>query len=222
MSREEAIEELSSRKSALSSQLALMRSRSAEELRLGTPVHFGSCRLSDTRRSDFEEYVATARLSERQAQDLRDRAVRKVGPPPLETRELLESIDVTPLAPDLLAGPSWVSYVCRNRGLLQSCVFSFDRPHSPLLCKFAFARQSPMLAVFARVVQVANDVPPCSASESRLPEFVYWEHAFRPRGLEVFFTGDGPIDHAWRPSVLPDCFYQQEGLLVSDADWCSL
>ena len=22
--------------------------------------------------------------------------------------------------------------------------------------------------------------------------------------------------------MLPDCFYQQEGLLVSDADWCSL
>ena len=79
-----------------------------------------------------------------------------------------------------------------------------------------------MLAVFACVVQVANDVPSCSASESRLPEFVYREHAFKHDGLELFFTDDGSIDHAWRPSVLPDCFYQQEGLLMSDADWCSL
>ena len=137
-------------------------------------------------------YVATAKLSEREAQELRDRAVRKVGPPPLETRELLESVDVTPLALDILVGPPWVSYVCRNRGLLQSCVYSFDRPNDPLLCKFVFARQSPMLVVFARVVQVANDAPSCSASESRLPEFVYWEHAFKHDGLELFSRATDP------------------------------
>jgi hypothetical protein len=111
--------------------------------------------------------------------------------------------------------------LCQHRAFFANCAMRWPCGNGFRYEKFIFAMQQPQVVCFAKLTD-ANSFHRDDRGDDASECLLTWARCFRLDYMALSFTDDGGFGGGLALEILPDCFIQQGGLIVSDSSWASL
>jgi hypothetical protein len=200
-------------------QLAVLKQRKDDDaLASGPQFRLSLCNFSEADVQEFDRLWDDKRYSKTKVAERRTQAVMAVGPPSDAERQRLEAYEPY-CANATHRRPGWVQGVAHHRTHFANALFRIDMAVAPLLWRFVFAMQSPILVSFLR----AEEIPvPHDASGINLATVLPWAAMYKYEFGDFAYSDQGEWPEVESIQVNMDTHFIKGARIASDADWRDL
>ena len=203
---------------------ALTQQRAADSAKCGDkPFRLSSCRFSETRVDEFEDFYQSGEWSHARVAELRGQAGQEVGPPPAPVIATLNMMSVRAEVP-AADPPDWLGWMCFHREYFQSAALRVESFGSTGFYKFVFAYQNPHLVCCCRLHPLERVGPEFRPDNQAELSAHLWDHMFAWDWDGMCFTDAGLFLGATKGSVavLVDAACRSPNLVCADGEWVTL
>jgi hypothetical protein len=179
-----------------------------------------ACRLSESDKHKLDALYCAPQYSSASVSARSAASCSKIQPPPLYARDAFEAMDVHEER-QRVESPPWLRFLCQHRAFFANCAMRWPCGNGFRYEKFIFAMQQPQVVCFAKLTD-ANSFHRDDRGDDASECLLTWARCFRLDYMALSFTDDGGFGGGLALEILPDCFIQQGGLIVSDSSWASL
>ena len=216
--REQRFEELRRHRDTLAEEIERVEKRVSANVVMDKPLSLSNCRFTNAQVQQFVTCYLDPKWQKAVVADLRRSADLPASRPSDAFIEQLEGIRVDDeITHDR---PPWVQLLANHRESFRDSAVRFQLlDGSRRYFKFCFAKQSPLLVVFAPLAETTS--PSSDSTLAGDPLGVdTWTFAFETQDPTFVYSDDGSIGSDWPMEILFDVFFvARGGRLGSQSTW---